>query len=376
LDNAATSWPKPESVLQEITASIREYGANPGRGGHRMAIRASEKVYECRQNLADLFGITDPLQIVFTSNATESLNIGLKGWLRPGDHVITTSLEHNAVARTLFSLSRSSIQWTPITCAADGSLDVSDIQNAIKKNTRMICTLHASNVTGTIMPIREIGRVAREAGIVFMVDSAQTAGDIPIDVAEDHIDILAFTGHKGLLGPQGIGGLYIRPVIDLNPLKEGGTGSLSESFWQPDFLPDRYESGTLNTPGIAGLNEGVKYILQTGINNIRSHEKQLTAYMLHGLQEIKNVKVYGTDDPDQRTGVLSITIKGKDCNEVCCELDEKYEIAVRGGIHCAPLAHKIIGTASIGTIRFSIGVFNTMQDIDSALKAVQTIASM
>jgi cysteine desulfurase/selenocysteine lyase len=291
LDNAATSWPKPESVLQEITASIREYGANPGRGGHRMAIRASEKVYECRQNLADLFGITDPLQIVFTSNATESLNIGLKGWLRPGDHVITTSLEHNAVARTLFSLSRSGIQWTPITCAADGSLDVSDIQNAIKKNTRMICTLHASNVTGTIMPIREIGRVAREAGIVFMVDSAQTAGDIPIDVAEDHIDILAFTGHKGLLGPQGIGGLYIRPVIDLNPLKEGGTGSLSESFWQPDFLPDRYESGTLNTPGIAGLNEGVKYILQT-IDQINMAESVQVLQPSHQLRADDNFSQY------------------------------------------------------------------------------------
>jgi selenocysteine lyase/cysteine desulfurase len=234
---------------------------------------------------------------------------------------------------------------------------------------------HASNVTGTVNNLKSIGSLAKKNNIIFMVDAAQTAGTCPVDAALMNIDLLAFPGHKGLLGPQGTGGLYVREGIVLDTLKEGGTGSLSESPAQPDFSPDRYESGTLNTPGIAGWNEGIKYILETGIVNIQNHEKQLVKHMLEGLGEIKKVRVYGSDNIEHRIGVISITVDGKDCHEVCRELDEKYDIAARGGLHCAYLAHETIGTQNTGTVRFGIGFFNTIEEIDKVLEAVKNIAS-
>lgn len=374
LDNAATSWPKPDSVYREMIESMKECGANPGRSGHRMAIRASEKVYECRENLASLFGIADPLRIVFTSNATEAINLAVKGLLTPGDHVILSSMEHNAVVRPLKKLEIAGVELDIVNTDADGRVDARDIAGRLKKNTKLLIVTHASNVTGTINDLAPLGRLAKEHKIYFMVDAAQTAGNYPVDAGLLHIDLLAFPGHKGLLGPQGTGGLYVRHGLRLDTLKEGGTGSISESLWQPDFLPDRFESGTLNTPGIAGLNEGIKFILETGIDNIQDHEKQLAGYMLEGLDEIRKVRVYGSRKLQNRIGVISITIDGKDCQEVCHELDEKYNIAARGGLHCAYLAHKAIGTQITGTIRFSIGFFNTIKDIDKTLTAVQAIA--
>lgn len=374
LDNAATSWPKPDSVYREIVKCIKEYGANPGRSGHRMAMQASEKIFECRQNLAKLFGITDPLRIAFTSNATEAINLAVKGLLVPGDHVIISSLEHNAVVRPLKKMETAGVELSIVKADCNGVVNTAEIAKEIKINTKLLIITHASNVTGTVNNLGILGRLAKEHNILFMVDAAQTAGNYPLNVGLMNIDLLAFPGHKGLLGPQGTGGLYIRSGIILDTLKEGGTGSLSESLEQPEFLPDRFESGTLNTPGIAGWNEGVKYILETGIDNIQQHENQLARYMLERLGDIKKVKVYGNADPEQRTGVISITIDGKDSNEVCRELDEEYDIAARGGLHCAYLAHKTIGTQDTGTIRFSVGLFNTTREIDLALKAIDTIA--
>ncbi len=374
LDNAATSWPKPDAVYLAMIKCVKENGANPGRSGHRMAMRASEKILECRENLATLFGIADPLRIVFTSNATEAINLALKGLLAPGDHVLLSGMEHNAVARPLKKLEAAGVEISIVKTDPEGKIDSADITGRIRRNTKLLIVTHASNVTGTVNDLASLGRLAREHNIAFMVDAAQTAGNMPIDVGEMHIDLLAFPGHKGLLGPQGTGGLYVGAGIILDTLKEGGTGSLSENLAQPDFLPDRYESGTLNTPGIAGLNEGIKFILDTGIGNIQSHEKQLARHMLEGLGEINKVKVYGSGDMEHRIGVISITIAQKDCHEVCAELDEKYGIAARGGLHCAYLAHETIGTQKKGTIRFSIGFFNTVEHIRKALAAIRAIA--
>ena len=374
LDNAATSWPKPDSVCRAMIECIKKYGANPGRSGHRMAMKASEKVFECRENLAMLFGIADPLRITFTANATVAINLAVKGLLVPGDHVIFSSMEHNSVIRPLKKLEASGVELSIIKADPSGKVDTEDIAKSIKRNTRLIIITHASNVTGTVNDVEPIGRLAKEHEIVFMVDASQTAGKYPVDVGLMNVDLLVFPGHKSLLGPQGTGGLYVREGIILDTLKEGGTGSFSESLSQPDISPDRYESGTLNTPGIAGWNEGIKYILETGIDSIRNHEQYLEKYMLEGLCEIKKVKVYGSGDPEHRIGVISITIDGKDCNEVCRELDERYDIAARGGLHCAYLAHETIGTQNTGTVRFSIGYFNTIKDIDQALTAVKIIA--
>ncbi len=374
LDNSATSWPKPDSVYLKMIECMKNYGANPGRSGHRMAMQAAEKVHQCRENLARLFGIADPLRIVFTANATEAINLAVKGLLIPGDHVILSSMEHNSVVRPLKKLETLGVELSIVKADQSGKVSAEDIVKSIKINTKLLIVTHASNVTGTVNDLKSLGRLAKEHKIVYMVDASQTAGNYPVDVGLMNIDLLAFSGHKGLLGPQGTGGLYIREGVMLDTLREGGTGSFSESLKQPDFLPDRYESGTLNLPGIAGLNEGIKYILDTGIKNIQNHENQLTRYMLEGLGEIKNVKVYGSRNFEHRIGVISVTIDEKDCHEVCRELDEKYDIAARGGLHCAYLAHKTIGTQNTGTIRFSIGFFNTIKDIDEALKAVKAIA--
>ncbi len=374
LDNAATSWPKPNAVYKEMMNCMKEYGANPGRSGHRMAIEAGEKIYECRENISNLFGISDVLCISFTSNTTEALNLGIKGLLKTGDHVITTSMEHNSVIRPLKKLEDSGVKLTVVHANEKGRLKPDAISKHIKPETKLIVTTHASNISGTIMPIKQIGEIAKKNNIIYMIDTAQTAGLYPIHVDEMHIDMLAFPGHKGLLGPQGTGGLYVREGIVLDSLVEGGTGSVSESLYQPAFTPDRYESGTLNTPGIAGLNEGIKYIMETGIDAIRAHEQALTKYMLEGLSSISKVCIYGDLKLDNRVGVISLNIKGKDCVEVCTELDEQYKIAARGGLHCAYLAHQTLGTLSTGTIRFSIGFFNKKKDVDIALKAINDIA--
>ena len=374
LDNAATSYPKPECVYRAVDDFNRQMGGNPGRGASRKTMTSNSILLDTREALASLFNIPDSTRIAFCLNITEALNTGLKGILKPGDHVITTSMEHNATARPLLSLTRKGIEWSMAKCSSDGSLDPDDIRRLIQPNTRMICVLHASNVTGTIMPVREIGAIAEEHNLLFMVDSAQTAGVLPLDVAECHIDLLAFTGHKCLLGPQGTGGLYVGPGVEIEPLKEGGTGSLSEELNQPAFMPDHLEAGTPNTPGIAGLGAGVGFILSTGLENIRSHERRLTEVLIRGLQGIDGVNIYGPLDVERRTAIVSFNIEGMDCGEVSMRLDHEYGIITRSGLHCAPLAHRTLGTLQQGTCRLSPGYFSTDMEIEKVLRAVYAIA--
>ncbi len=375
LDNAATSFPKPEQVYVEMDKCMRNYGANPGRSGHKIAIEAGRAIYKTRELLCRLFNIENPMQIVFTANATESLNLGIKGLLKEGDHVVTTSMEHNSVARPLTTLETKGISTTFVGCDEKGRLRLKDIETAIKKDTALIVMTHASNVVGTLMPIGEVGAIAKKKGIPFMVDAAQTAGVFDIDVQEMDIDLLAFPGHKGLMGPQGTGGLYISQELDVIQMKEGGTGSSSENLLQPAIAPDRYESGTPNTAGIVGLGEGVRFILDRGIANIRKHEEELTDMLLQGFKEIPGVKIYGLAQPKLQAAVVSINIGQGDSGEMSYVLDKLYGIATRAGLHCAPLAHKTIGTFEQGTIRFSIGYFNTHQDIEAAIQAVRQIAA-
>ena len=293
LDNAATSWPKPEKVYQRVDQIMRYIGASPGRSGHMMATEANEVVQETRRLVADLFGVSQPSQIIFTLNTTDSLNLAVKGLLQPGDHVITSSMEHNAMIRPLEVLRKKGVEVSKVVTSIVSGVCPQDVKAAIRPSTKLIAMTHASNVTGTLNPIREIGQIAKEQGIAFLVDSAQTAGAFPINVEEMGIDLLAFAGHKSLLGCQGVGGLYIHPRIKLRPLREGGTGSQSESLEQPSELPERYESGTLNTPGIGGLGAAIAYIREIGIRKIQEHEEMLVTMLLVGLGKIPHITVYG-----------------------------------------------------------------------------------
>jgi len=374
MDNAATSFPKPECVYDAVDHFNRHLGGSPGRGTHNQTLEAGSILLDARDALAALFNISDGANIAFMLNVTEALNTALKGFLHPGDHVLTTSMEHNAVARPLFALSQKGVEWTTVACSREGILDPADIMAAIRPNTRMICMQHASNLTGTIMPIEEVGAIADQHGIVFLVDSAQTAGVLEIDVDRQNIDLLAFTGHKGLFGPQGTGGLYVRPGIKIEPLKQGGTGSSSEWLEQPDFMPDRLESGTPNTPGIAGLNAAVGYVLATGCHRIRRHEEELTAQLLEGLQSIQRVQVYGGTDSSLRTAVVAFNLEGMDCGELSMRLEHDYGIISRSGLHCAPLAHRTLGTLALGACRLSPGFFNTPEHIEQALRGLYEIA--
>lgn len=374
-DNAATTWPKPEAVYQAVDYCMRKQGANPGRSGHRMAIAAGQITLEARSLVAKLFNISEPTQVIFTLNATEALNLGIKGLLKPGDHVITSSLEHNAVARPLETLRSQGIEVTKLSTSVRSGVLPAQVDAAIKENTKLVIIGHASNVTGVINPIREIGKVTRERNLVFLVDSAQTAGSFPIDVQAMGIDLLAFAGHKGLMGPQGVGGLYIRKDLRLTPLKEGGTGTNSESLFQPETSPERYESGTLNTPGITGLAAGIKFILQEGIEHIKEKERILTERLLKGLESIPGVTVYGPSLGVERAPVISFNIEGMEPSEVSFILDQTFEIASRPGLHCAPDAHGSIGTLlKHGTVRLSLGYFNTTEEIDRSLEAILSIA--
>ncbi len=375
-DNAATTWPKPESVYQEIDRFNRKIGASPGRGSHSRTLAAGQVLLQTRDEIAELFNIQDSSQLVFTGNATMAINIGLKGLLKPGDHVIISSMEHNAVVRPLYALQEKGVEFTVVECAADGSLDPRDIEKAITEQTRLICLLHASNLTGTIMPIEAVGEIADREGVLFMVDAAQTAGVLPLDVVNQRVDLLAFTGHKGLLGPQGTGGLYLSPGLEINSIIEGGTGSLSERIYQPDFLPDKLESGTPNTPGIAGLGAGVAFIKKTGIENILKHEQELTDALFQGLKEIKGVTIYGSQDPKRQTAVVSFNISEMDCAEVSMHLDQGYGVLSRSGLHCTPMAHKTVGSLELGgACRISPGFFNTLDDVEKVVKAVYQIAN-
>lgn len=372
-DNAATTWPKPECVYEAMDQCMRNKGANPSRSGHFMALLAGKIILDTRAEIADFFNIPDPLQVIFTANATEALNLGLKGLLKPGDHVITSSLEHNAVTRPLERLRSQGVEVTKLQTSVKEGLYPEQVEAAIKKNTKLIVLSHASNVVGLIQPIEDIGRIAKEKGVLFMVDSAQTAGSIPIDVQAQGIDLLVFAGHKGLLGPQGTGGLYLREDLQLDTLKEGGTGANSEEPIQPEESPERYESGTLNTPGIAGLGAGVEFIRQEGIDKIREKENRLTRQLMLGLSEIPGVILYGPDLSVERVPVVSINLEGREPSEVSYLLDSLYGIASRPGLHCAPDAHLTLGTFKQGTVRLSLGYFNTSQEVENCLEAISRI---
>lgn len=374
MDNAATSYPKPEAVYEAVDRFNRFMGGNPGRGSSRSTLEAGSIVLQTREALAKFFNIEDSSRIAFTHNVTDALNIGLKGLLQPGDHVITTSMEHNAVARPLYFLSRQGVEWTAVPCDGEGHLDPEDIRKAIRSNTRMICMLHASNLIGTIMPIEEVGRIARRENVLFMVDSAQTAGILPIDVERAHIDLLAFTGHKSLFGPQGTGGLYVRPGLTVNPLRQGGTGSFSEHLEHPELMPDSLESGTPNTPGLAGLLAGIQFIEATGLDTIHQKEQALLEQLIEGLSSISGVTLYGPADLKQRTAVVAMNVEGMDCGELSVSLDYEYGIITRAGLHCAPLAHQTIGTYESGSCRLSPGFFTTEEDIDKVVRSVYQLA--
>jgi len=373
-DNAATSWPKPEPVYQAVDQCLRSVSGNPGRGFSEGARNAASILYETREELADLFGISNPSQVVFTHNATDALNIALFGTINSGDCIITTSMEHNAVARPLKYLESIGVKVVRIPADEAGRIHLDCLEQAAAKGVKAIVLSHASNVTGTIMPLEAIGEIAKKHQAVLIVDAAQTAGLESIDVVKMNIGLLAFSGHKGLFGPQGTGGLYIREKLAVKPMRYGGTGSLSESEQQPGFLPDSLESGTLNTPGIAGLLAGLRFIRKTGRDIIRQKEIKLAAHLIEGLKKIPRVKVYGPANQQDRTAVISFTIANLDSSHVAYELDRDFGIACRGGLHCAPWAHKTIGTIGSGTIRFSPGFFNHEDETAAALKAVQIIA--
>ncbi len=375
LDNAATTYPKPECVYEAIMDCMKNYCANPGRAGHRLAMKAAREIYDTRENIAKLFNVDNPMNIVFTNNATDSLNLAIKGLVKSGDHIITTSMEHNSVIRPIKALEKNNVENTVVQCDKDGFLNIEDLKSAIKPNTKLIVTTHASNVCGTLIDIKSVGEVAKENNILYLVDASQTAGVYDIDTKKINVDMIAAPGHKCLLGPQGTGILYIREGLELNILKEGGTGSKSEDLFQPNILPDKYESGTHNTPGIVGLNQGVKFILEEGIENIRKHEEDLCEYMLNRLEEVPNIVIYGPKDSKKRAAVISINIGNMDSGEITFLLDSEYDIATRSGIHCAPLAHKTLGTLEQGAVRFSLGYFNTKQDIDTAIEALKQITN-
>jgi cysteine desulfurase family protein len=372
LDNAATTFPKPSEVYNSVLSCMKNYAANPGRGSHDMSIQAAMKIMETREEICELFNIASPFNLVFTNNATEALNIGIKGVLKKGDHVISTVIEHNSVLRPLHSLSEQGIEVTLLSVDKAGYLNLEDIQENIKSNTKLIIINHASNVLGSIQNIDKIGKIANKNGVLFMVDASQSAGIIPIDVESSHIDLMAFPGHKALLGPQGTGGLFIRDGIKLKNFKEGGTGSNSHYLIQPDFLPDQFESGTLNTPGIAGLCEGVRFIKRVEICNIRKHEEEQLQYLLEELKKLSYIQIYGGSSIKDRVAVLSFNIDDMDSSRVGELLNERG-IAVRTGYHCAPLIHDVIGTEHGGTVRISCGYFNTNEDLQQLVKAIKEI---
>ncbi len=377
LDNAATSFPKPDDVLSAMINYQESIGASPGRSGHGRSIDAGRIVYETREILSRLFHISDPLRIVLTKNSTEALNIVLKGALKPGDHVITSSMEHNSVMRPLRWLESQGVELSLIPCSPRGELDPGDIRQYLRRNTKMVILTHASNVTGTIMPIEAAGSLVKEKGdILFCVDAAQTAGIVPIDVQKAAIDCLAFTGHKSLFGPQGTGGLYIRKGLEkiIDPLMTGGTGSRSEFEAQPDFMPDKYESGTPNTIGYAGLYAGASFVLERSVEGIRAMEEKLMARFLRQMSDMSGpVKVYGPNDVCRQTAVVSFNVEGISASDAALHFEERYGILCRAGLHCAPSAHRTLGTFPGGAIRFSFGFFNTNQDVDTAVEAVRSL---
>lgn len=371
LDNAATTFPKPAIVCGSILNAIQNFGANPGRSGHRLSLEAARLVYMSRESVCDILGGKDPLDFIFTLSCTDSLNMAIKGILKPGDHVITTIYEHNSVLRPLEALVENGVSYDTVK-PVQGAVKANQIESLFRPETRMVIVNHVSNVTGYVNDIDAIGAVCRKKNIVFMVDAAQSAGTHDISVSEQPIDILCTSGHKGLYGPQGCGILYLKPGLEITPLRLGGTGSQSESLSQPEMRPDRYESGTLATPAIAALGTAIEYI-KPRIKEIREREIFLTQCLNEGLRNIKGITVYSEEK--MRSNVLSFNIEDMSSSTVANILDKNYSIAVRSGLHCAPLIHRYLGTLETGAVRASLGMFNNIREVYTFLEAIEDIAA-
>ena len=378
-DNACTTFPKPASVSEAMIDYIKNIGSNINRGCYNSAYSTEEVVYETRELLNNMFNGEDAKNVIFTKNVTEGLNTVIKGLLKPGDHVIVSSMEHNAVMRPLLQLSDSGVAFDRIMCSDDGSMDISLIEPLIRKETKAVIMLHASNVCGTIIPVKDVGEICKKHGLYFILDSAQTAGTFDIDMRKMNIDALCFTGHKGLMGPQGIGGFILKNhmVDKVTPLISGGTGSISHTEETPRFMPDKFEAGTMNLPGIFGLNATLKWLNERGIAAIREHEMSLTEHMLKELINLEKtgygIKLIGRRTCDFRSPVISITTPGHELSEIAYRLDAEYGIMTRVGLHCAPSAHKTLNTYPMGTIRFSFGPYNTHDEIDITIDALSKL---
>ena len=374
MDNAATTMQKPQQVIDAVAAAMCSMG-NAGRGAHAASLGAARTIYDAREKLACFFHAENPKQIAFTMNSTESLNIVLKGVLNPGDHVITTMLEHNSVLRPLYELQEKGTELTILKSNPQGTLDYEDFEKAIKENTKAIVCTHGSNLTGNLVDVKRVGEIAKKHGFLFIVDASQTAGVFPIDVQEMGIDILCFTGHKGLLGPQGTGGIYVREGLTVRPLLCGGSGVQTYNKKHPSEMPTALEAGTLNGHGIAGLDAAVEYLMETGIDTIREREQDLMWRFYEGVKDIPGVKVYGDFSTRERCAIVTLNIGDYDSSEVSDELLMTYGISTRAGGHCAPLMHEALGTVEQGAVRFSFSHYNTDEELNTAIQAVKEMAA-
>lgn len=379
LDQASTTYPKPECVAKAVYEYMTGNGSNINRGCYENAYDTEEVVLETREMLCELFDGPDCKNVVFTKNVTESLNVVLKGFLKPGDHVLVSSMEHNAVMRPIRQLEKNGVAFNRIPCTEQGELELQSMEALLKPNTKAVVMMHASNVCGTILPLKEVGAFCKTHGLKFIADCAQTAGTVPISMKEMNIDVLCFTGHKGLYGPQGIGGFILQEemISEITPLLSGGTGSISHTEEIPEFMPDRFEPGTMNLPGVFGLNSALGWINEVGIENIYNKERILTRIFLEEIGKMdpkgEKIKLVGKKTEEGRTAVVSIQTPGRDVSEVAYLLDKKYGIMTRVGLHCAPSAHQMLGTYPTGTVRFSFGYFNTEEEVLFAVKALEEI---
>lgn len=373
LDNAATSHPKPATVYAAVLDAMQNIGASPGRGGYGSALQASRLLFAAREAAAAFFACADSSRVIFTRNATEALNMAVRGTLQPGDHVVTTSMEHNALLRPLFMLQKTGVALTIVPADAAGLVNPDDIRRALRPSTRMVALAHVSNVTGGIQPVAEIAAIAREAGALVLLDAAQSAGSLPIDMQALGVDLLAAPGHKGLLGPQGTGLLAVAPQVALRPLLAGGTGGSSDQDHQPDGFPEGFEAGTHNLPGIAGLKAGIEFLTTTGVAAVTDHEREQGCYLRQRLGQLPGCRLHGPAAPEHHLGLLSMTIDGWDPSALAFTLDREYAIAVRAGLHCAPRAHRTIGTHPAGTVRISPGWFTTTEELDHCCRALAII---
>jgi cysteine desulfurase / selenocysteine lyase len=374
LDNAATSFPKPPAVVSAISDYLNHYGASPGRSAHSLSIRAAREVFETRQLLTGFFNLDSSERVIFSANATLALNIAIKGIVKKGDHAIISQMEHNSVHRPLRYLERAGlIELSVAQCDAAGFLDLNHLKTLFRPNTKMFVMIHGSNVSGAVQPISKASRICKQNKVIFIVDAAQTAGFIPIDMQRDQIDILAFTGHKKLYGPPGIGGLCIKQGIMIETFVHGGSGSKSEFDSHPEIYPDRLEAGTPNTVGISGLRAGLEFVMRKGLDSIMKQQLDLTSLLIEELSKLDKIKLYGPAGIENRLPLLSVNIEGIDPGALSHILDRDYGIMTRPGVHCAPMAHNTIGSFPHGTCRFSIGAFNTEDDILKTINAMKDI---